>query len=76
MYFEVLPRVWADRTMEIATSITVGLFPFFLIDQATVDAASQFLATDGLHPAMARLVSENRDGMERALRARARDAQD
>ena len=74
-YFEVLPRVWADRTMEIATSITVGLFPFFLIDQATVDAASRFLATEGLHPAMARLVGENRDGLQRALRARTRDAQ-
>ncbi len=72
-YFEVLPEIWANRTMEIASSITMGLFPMFSVDDATVQRADSFLAT-GPSPALARLVSEGRDGLLRAQRARSRDS--
>ena len=74
-YFAALPGVWETRTMEMAQAITVGLYPLLVIDQATVDATTAFLADESRHPTMRRLVGEARDGMQRALRARARDAQ-
>ena len=72
-YFEVLPAVWEERTMEIAQSITMGLFPAYSVDDATITRAEAFLATNPTPP-LARLVSEGRDGLLRARRARARDA--
>ena len=74
-YFAALPDVWAERTMEIAQSITMGLFPAFSVGDDTVARADAFLAGEP-SPALARLVSEGRDGLLRARRARERDAQD
>jgi aminopeptidase N len=73
-YFAALPQVWRDRTMETAQSITIGLYPFLLIDDETLAATDAFLATEGLSTACRRLVGEGRDGVERAVRARACDA--
>jgi len=73
-YFAVLPEVWASRTMEMAQSITMGLYPMFLIDEETLEATDAFLAQDGLNSACRRLVGEGRDGIVRAAKARARDA--
>jgi aminopeptidase N len=72
-YFEILPRVWADRTMETAQSITMGLYPMYLVDDETIAATDAFLAGD-LNSAVRRLVGEGRDGVLRAARARAKDA--
>ena len=72
-YFEVLPQIWEDRTMEMAQSITMGLFPAYSVDQQTIDKADAFLAVDH-KPALQRLVAEGRDGLLRARRARERDA--
>jgi aminopeptidase N len=73
-YFQALDDVWADRTMEIAQSITMGLFPMYAVDDSTIARAEQFLGT-GPVPALARLISESRDGLLRAQRARTMDAQ-
>ena len=71
-YFAALPQVWAQRTMETAQSITMGLYPTFLVDQETLAQTDAFLAGE-LNSALRRLVGEGRDGIERALRARAAD---
>lgn len=73
-YFAALPQVWADRTMEIAQSITMGLYPVFLVDEETLAATDAFLNHEGLNSACRRLVGEARDGIVRAMRARAKDA--
>jgi aminopeptidase N len=73
-YFEILPRVWRERTMEMAQSITMGLYPMFLVDDDTIAATDAFLDGD-LNSAVRRLVGEGRDGVLRAARARAKDAQ-
>ena len=73
-YFAVLPSVWQERTMEIAQSVTMGLYPMFLIDDETLVATDAFLAQEGLNSACRRLVGEGRDGVVRAAKARARDS--
>lgn len=74
-YFAVLPQVWQERTMEMAQSITMGLYPFLLVEDATVRATDDFLARGDLNSAARRLVGEGRDGVLRALTARRRDAE-
>ncbi|MBU6245078.1 MAG: aminopeptidase N [Actinomycetales bacterium] len=72
-YFADLPRVWAERTMEMAQDITVGLYPFLLADEQTIQLTDAYLAGDR-QAAERRLVTEGRDGVERSIRAQARDA--
>jgi aminopeptidase N len=69
-YFAALDEIWAQRTIENATTIVSGGFPEYLVDERTLALADGWLA--GEHaPALRRLVSEGRDDLARALRARA-----
>jgi len=72
-YFEVLPRVWRDRTMEMAQDITMSLYPAYLVDEETLSHTDAFLAAPDLASPLRRLLGEGRDGVVRAMRARARD---
>jgi aminopeptidase N len=75
-YFDALTSVWAERTNETAQNIVIGLFPTLLPEADTLAAADRWL--DGHRdavPALRRLVVEARDGVARAQRAQARDAQ-
>jgi aminopeptidase N len=74
-YFQDVAGVWERRSIEVAQKVAVGLFPRWAVDQRTVDLA---LAWDDQEhpPALRRLVSEGRAGIERSLRARAADARD
>jgi aminopeptidase N len=72
-YFDTIASVWDKRPGEIARSIAVGLYPDAISD-AALAAADAFLADTSLPPALRRLVSEGRDDVQRALRARRRDA--
>ena len=71
-YFAELPRIWDQRTMEMAQEITVGLYPFLLADEQTVRLTDAYLDGDR-QPAERRLVGEGRDGVQRAMRAQAAD---
>ncbi len=75
-YFAALPHVWAQRTMEMAQDITALMYPFLLADDETVAATDAFLAgpAQDLPAPARRLVGEGRDGVLRAMRARAKDA--
>ncbi|MDH6118782.1 aminopeptidase N [Kitasatospora sp. GAS204B] len=73
-YFELLERIWAERSIEIAIRFVSGFFPRLQTDQATLAAADAWL--DGHRqaaPALRRLVLECRDELARALRAQAAD---
>ncbi len=72
-YFASISDLWENRTIEMATNVAIGLYPGIFVEQSTVDASNAYLATPDLVPALARLVAEGRDGVERALRARAAD---
>ncbi|TSB21284.1 aminopeptidase N [Streptomyces benahoarensis] len=74
-YFAAIERIWQDRSIEIGMAVVRGLFPFWRIEQATLDATDAWLTGHAdAAPALRRLVSEQRDDLARALRARACDA--
>lgn len=74
-YFAVVDQVWASRDSEPAQEFTQLAYPAYLVEDETVAATDAWLAGEG-HPApLRRLVAEGRDGVARALKARARDAQ-
>ena len=74
-YFAEIQEVWARRTSELAQNVVIGLFPSWssTISEATVAAADEFLAREGVPAALRRLVSEGRADVQRALAARATD---
>ena len=72
-YFAVVDEVWARRSNEVAQKVAVGLYPRWSITAETAEAARVW--ETGEHAsALKRLVSEGRSSTERALRARAFDA--
>ncbi|MFB7636552.1 aminopeptidase N [Streptomyces sp. NPDC056149] len=73
-YFEAVKGVWANRSHEMAQQIVVGHYPALQVSQETLDATDAWLAAHDPSPALRRLVTESRAGVERALRARAADA--
>jgi len=70
-YFETIGQVWDKRPGEIARVLAVGLYPDAISDVA-VAAAGAFLQAPTLPAQLRRLVSEGRDDVQRALRARKR----
>ncbi len=76
-YFDMLSTVWESRTYQIAQYLIVGLYPAALADASLRDATRTWLAAHPDAPAaLRRLVGENLAGVERALSAQERDAQD
>ena len=74
-YFEVIERVWEERSIQIGMDVVRGLFPSLQDSQATLDATDAWLAAHAAAaPALRRLVLEARDDLARALRGQACDA--
>ncbi|MFD0271764.1 aminopeptidase N [Streptomyces sp. NPDC127106] len=74
-YFEVIERIWAERSIQIGMHVVRGLFPALQDSRATLDATDAWLAAhEDAAPALRRLVLEGRDDLARALRAQACDA--
>ena len=75
-YLSSLGDWWERRTRDEAISLARGLFPSALIEPgvvASVDAALAAAPAQGLPGPMQRILVEGKDGIERALRARAAD---
>ncbi|MDP9735812.1 MULTISPECIES: aminopeptidase N [unclassified Curtobacterium] len=73
-YFDVLTRIWAERSYHIADTIVSGLYPAPLASVELRDAANAWLEAHPETPALRRIVSENLAGTERALRVQGADA--
>jgi len=73
-YFAEIVPAWDAQTMEMGQSLAMGLYPMLIVEPETVTQTDVFLARDDLNAALRRLVGEGRDGVQRALRARAADA--
>ncbi|MCY7412048.1 MAG: hypothetical protein LH471_03275, partial [Salinibacterium sp.] len=72
-YFDSLIEIWKSRGYSIAESFVTGLYPAPLASASLVDATNAWLEANPEIPALRRLVIENLAGVERALRAQARD---
>ncbi|MFI6323232.1 aminopeptidase N [Nonomuraea sp. NPDC050556] len=67
-------RVYKEWTFDMAQSFAVGCYPALVIEQATVDATTEFLKDGEVPQALRRMILEGADGVSRALRNRAKDA--
>ncbi|MGY1697143.1 aminopeptidase N [Geodermatophilus sp. SYSU D00814] len=72
-YFAEIGPMWERRPGEIAKNAVQYLFPP-VVEERTLQAADAWLGQDGQPAPLRRLVTEGRDGIARALRARQRDA--
>ncbi|MFF1412791.1 aminopeptidase N [Streptomyces sp. NPDC058289] len=73
-YFDVIERIWADRSIQIGMDVVRGLYPSLQDSQETLDTTDAWLAAhESAAPALRRLVLESRDDLARALRAQACD---
>ncbi len=72
-YFASLRQWWDERSREEALDLADGLFPATLVRPDVVEATSTALGDDSLPGPFRRILLESRDGLERALRARAAD---
>jgi len=73
-YHAMLTTLWASRTHAIAESVVEGFYPVTLANRELVEASQSWLdANPDAAAALRRVVSENRDGVTRALAAQQRD---
>jgi len=73
-FFEVVGDVWARSDSEPAQEFVMLGYPTYQISENTIALTDAWLARDGQPASLRRLVAEGRDGVVRALKARARDA--
>ncbi len=73
-FFDVVDEVWATRDSEPAQEFVELAYPSLQISDETVAATDAWLAQPGKPAPLRRLIGEGRDGILRALAARARDA--
>ncbi len=73
-YFEAVDQIWATRDSEPAQEFVEAAYPSLHVSQATIDATDAWLADPGKPAPLRRLIGEGRDGVLRALRARAKDS--
>ncbi|HEX6870044.1 MAG TPA: aminopeptidase N [Micromonosporaceae bacterium] len=73
-FFEVVDEIWATRDSEPAQEFVYFAYPSGHVSQETADATDTWLAGTGHPGPLRRLVAEGKDGVVRALRARAMDA--
>ncbi|MDR7278745.1 aminopeptidase N [Catenuloplanes atrovinosus] len=72
-FFAEAATVWASRDSEPAQDFALFAYPSYQITDATVAATETWLAGTGQPAGLRRLVAEGRDGVVRALAARAKD---
>ncbi|MEU2558683.1 aminopeptidase N [Streptomyces longispororuber] len=72
-YFAAVKDVWESRSHEMAQQVAVGLYPAVQVSAGTLEATDAWLASAAPTPALRRLITEARAGVERALRAQAAD---
>jgi aminopeptidase N len=74
-YFEEIRPLWDRRPGEIAKNAVQYLFPP-VVEARTIAAADEWLADETQPAPLRRLISEGRDGIARALRARQCDGEE
>jgi len=70
-YVSAVPGFWKELSPTLAQFLTQFLFPATEVRQDAVDAVTGLLARDDLHTGARRVLLEQRDDLQRALRAQA-----
>jgi aminopeptidase N len=70
-YFARMPAIWAARGGAVRTLLGKALFPCTAASPKLLSQIDEFLAGPAVEPGLARIVTECRDVVEKALRARA-----
>jgi aminopeptidase N len=73
-YFEVVGDIWRDWGPDMAQWFAANAYPM-ADTPAVIEATDNLIERTSPPPPLRRLLSEGRDGMERALRCQARDRQ-
>ncbi|MFH9432124.1 aminopeptidase N [Streptomyces sp. NPDC017615] len=73
-YFDSVKTAWDSRSHEMAQQIAVGLYPSVQVSEETLRKTDAWLTSTEPTPALRRLISESRAGVERALKAQRADA--
>ncbi|MBE1530284.1 aminopeptidase N [Actinomadura algeriensis] len=73
-YFAEVGRVWKEWSSDMSQTFAENAYPFLVIEQSTIDRTEAYIEENTPPAALVRLLSEGRDGVARALRARAQDA--
>ncbi|GAA2599856.1 aminopeptidase N [Actinomadura fulvescens] len=72
-YFDEVGRIWDEWSSDMSQTFAEVAYPFLVIEQGTVDRTEAYIDEHKPPSALVRLLSEGRDGVARALRARAKD---
>ena len=75
-YVEALPSIWNGRSPEESLLLTEGLYPSVVVEDATLVVADEAMGLEAVPQPGRRLILEAKDATQRALRARAVDAQE
>ncbi|MEW2354492.1 aminopeptidase N [Spirillospora sp. NPDC029432] len=73
-YFAEVGRIWKEWSGDMSQTFAEVAYPFLVVDQSTIDRTEAYIAENRPPAALVRLLSEGRDGVARAQRARAKDA--
>ncbi len=73
-YFEVLDRIWDERTLEVAMDFTEFMYPVPVVDPEVVQRTDAITSRESTRAPMRRTLLEQRDTVVRALAARQLDA--
>jgi len=72
-YFDVVGDIWANWSSDMAQWFTTNAYPLTQISQHTVELTDACIERTDPPAALRRLLLENRDSIQRALRCQARD---
>ncbi len=72
-YFEVIGDIWRDWSSDMAQWFAANAYPMAQISEETVRLTDDYLRQASPPAALRRLLIENRDGVQRALRCQERD---
>ena len=73
-YFDLIKPMCDARPREISRMFVSGMFPRSLIGEGTLEMTDRYIAASDPEPTVKRTLLEARDGIQRAIRARAKDA--
>ena len=74
-YFDVIGGIWRDWSSDMAQWFIANAYPMAQVSEETVRLTDDYLQQANPPAALHRLLIENRDGVQRALRCQERDRQ-